>query len=201
MPDKLGPAQAELERAYREVNALVFADSCPPTCVVTIQTRGRKKALAWYAPNRWQNGGEKPLHEINICAEHLADGPERILKSLVHEMVHARNASMGIKDCSKGRYHNGKFKVAAEAVGLIVEKSKSCGWGHTELSSSLREKLSRVILRKDAFELARISSEGKKKEGTRLVKWTCGCDRNFWAKTQMDEVVCGKCNTSFLVQG
>ncbi len=192
----LSAAQAELESLYEQLNKKLFGGKLP-SIVITIQTKGRKQAKGWYAPERWEDGEKQANSEINFCAEHLRDGREEIVELMIHEMVHAMNARDGIKDCGKsGRYHNKKFRHAAEAVGLIVESSKACGHAHTELGPRLKDISSQVNLRDEAFTLVRKEKEGKGKTGTPLVKWTCGC-RNFWMKTDGEGIKCELCGNEF----
>jgi hypothetical protein len=192
----LSAAQAQLESLYDQLNAKLFSGKLP-SVVITIQSKGRKRAVAWFAPSRWVDGEKQESAEINFCAENLTDGKAALVETMIHEMVHAMNDRDGIKDHSaSGRYHNKKFMHAAEAVGLTVEKSTSCGWAHTELGPRIKDIVSEVNLQEDAFDMARKLLEKKGKDGTRLVKWTCGC-RNFWMKTDGEGILCELCGNKF----
>ena len=56
-------------------------------------------------------------------------------ETLLHEMVHLYNLMVDVQDTSRnGRYHNRKYRDAAIAHGLDVEKDKTYGWTITTLS-------------------------------------------------------------------
>lgn len=77
-------------------------------------------------------------HEINIGAGTLGRPIENVVATLLHEMVHYYNYEHGIQDCSRGNtYHNKRFRDAAEARGLHVERSDKYGWSHTEPTEEL----------------------------------------------------------------
>lgn len=63
-------AITELERIFTALLPLFNKDMPKP--VITIQSKGRKRCLAWFVEDKWQNDQEEPLAEINICAESLA---------------------------------------------------------------------------------------------------------------------------------
>jgi len=117
--DSIRPAIEELERAFKELAPLFKREMSLP--VITIQSRGRKNALGWFAKDRWSNTKGK-LPEINICAEHLAQSREDIAGVLIHEMVHYADALDGIHDCTVRQYHNENFKKRCDQVGLICQK-------------------------------------------------------------------------------
>lgn len=77
-------------------------------------------------------------HEINVGAGTLARPIEEVTATLLHEMVHYYNHTIGVQDCSRGNtYHNRRFKEAAEAHGLCVTHSDKYGWSHTSPDDSL----------------------------------------------------------------
>ncbi len=77
----LSAAQAQLESLYEQLNKKLFGGNLP-SIVITIQTKGRKQAKGWYAPERWEDGEKQANSEINFCAEHLRDGREEITETL-----------------------------------------------------------------------------------------------------------------------
>src|SRR5947209_18301490 len=124
-------AIGELERVYGELSDLFPTPM--PRPVITIQTRGRKNARAWFCADRWNDEYEKRTKaEFNICAEYLADGALGIAHSLLHEMVHQSNNVDGIRDCSSNQYHNKRFAERCQIVGLIA-KNGYRGWSDTEI--------------------------------------------------------------------
>jgi hypothetical protein len=132
--ESIRPAIEEVERAFRELTPLFKRDM--PLPVITIQSRGRRSALGWFARDRWSNTKGK-LPEINICAEHLAQAPEDIAGVLIHEMCHYADALDGVRDCTVRRYHNENFKKRCDQIGLVCEKMRGRGWANTSLSPEL----------------------------------------------------------------
>ena len=96
---------------------------------MTIQTQGRKTLFGWATThNAWSNTErDSGLREINICAEHLHRPINEIMGTLIHEMVHIHQGQNGIKGCSSNQYHNKKFKVGCEEMGLDVTRGQH-GW-------------------------------------------------------------------------
>jgi len=104
---------------------------------ITIQSTPRAYGHFSLREDTWVSkiGG---THEINIGAGTLARPIEDVVATLLHEMVHYHNFVCGIQDCSRGNtYHNRKFKEAAEARGLVVERSERYGWSRTSPSETL----------------------------------------------------------------
>ncbi len=193
--DTISAAIAELTRAFDELRPLfIGVKKSEPRPLILIQTTGRKSAYGWMAPNHWRNGKKKTLHEITITAEYLNRGTADIGETMLHEMAHWANLVQGIKDCSKGQYHNAKFKAAAEAVGLIVTKHRSRGWATTELGPEGKRHIRKLKLKKSAFAFARRQFHGAKAP-TRMKKWTCGCTIVRCA-TELN-AVCGTCTEYF----
>lgn len=91
-------------------------------------------AYGWCSTGKRWKSGESEFHEINISAEYLNRPIAETIGTLVHEMVHLDNIYKGVQDCSSnGRYHNKKFKAAAEAHGLTVTKLNGYGFARTAL--------------------------------------------------------------------
>ena len=104
---------------------------------ITIQSTPRAYGHFSLREDTWVSkiGG---THEINIGAGTLARPIEDVVATLLHEMVHYHNFVNGIQDCSRGNtYHNKRFKEAAEARGLVVERSERYGWSRTSPSETL----------------------------------------------------------------
>ncbi len=159
----------ELERVYDIIAKLNNLKAVRP--IITIQTKGRQNTLGWHWVKKWVNG-KKEFSELNICAENLNDNP---IETLVHEMVHHGNASVGLVDCNNQGYHNKIFKSLAEKYGLNVEKSGRYGWGLTSLSKELEKTIKdKVKVNKDIFKLYR-KTNIRLVAPTKMKKWTCGC--------------------------
>jgi hypothetical protein len=115
--------------------------------------RGRMNVLGHFAPIRWKTktADDVMLHEVVVVAEHLDRSAEDIFETLLHEAAHALNFARGIFDCSPtSQYHNGKFKNAAEELGLEVVKVPHYGWAYTTLQEETRCVYAAVIAELDA---------------------------------------------------
>jgi hypothetical protein len=75
--------------------------------------------------------------EVFIATELLADGAAGVFGVLLHEAAHAIAATRDIKDTSRqGRYHNSRFKLIAEEVGLAGTRDPEIGWSLTALNTT-----------------------------------------------------------------
>lgn len=85
-------------------------------------------------------------------------------------MVHLQNLQDGVQDTSRsGTYHNKKFKEAAEAHGLTVEKGEKYGWHKTTLNPEALEFVQ--SLGKQGFTLVRprpLGLKGSSKGGDQV---------------------------------
>src|SRR5512136_341014 len=109
-PPSILPIVSALERAHAHFNSCLFGGMLRRMPTVTVQTRGRKAALGWYAYTGWGDGKGHNAAELNVSAEFTRRPAEEVLLTLVHEMVHQRAHEGEIKDTSRdGRYHNKTF--------------------------------------------------------------------------------------------
>jgi hypothetical protein len=165
--------------------------------VVTIQTAGRKRAVGWYWSDRWMNSKKAAIHEINLCAEHLRthDMGELIL----HELAHAENASLGIKDCTKNQTHNKHFKAMAERLGLkVADYHPKYGFGFTELDRVGKTFLKKVGFKYHIFKLARLVIVKAKKKAKGLRLYECEeCGQKIRAATDTLDCQCNECDAPF----
>jgi hypothetical protein len=189
------PAIAELERAFVALSVLFKREM--PLPVITIQTRGRRLALGWYAHQRWQNGEPGGMSEINLCAEYLARDVADVAEVLLHEMCHYANALDGIEDCSHNQYHRKSFKERCDAVGLHCERMDGRGWACTRLTPELAARVEDIGIDAGAFALFR-KARPQAKAGSRMKKWRCGCTTTRAAVEV--EAACLKCGQKFLRQ-
>jgi len=198
------PLIAEAERTVREC-ITHFGLKCKPEQIsITIASKGRKAALGWFWGNSWREpksikaNTDVSWHEINLSAEHLdtCDVGELI----IHEMAHAENHTLGIRDCTGGRMHNKHFKVMAERLGLLVKpRSKSVGFGYTELGPDAKAFLTKIAFRRDVFLRHRNERvAGPKSGGSRMIKCECtGCGyvariTQKWIDVGLPTCVCGE---------
>ena len=167
----LAPVIAECERILREAITHYQLKTKPESIVVTIQTKGKKNALGWFWEARWKSTDKQTVNEINLSAETLRNcNPGEVL---IHELAHAENATLGVKDCS-GRAHNKHFKAMAEQLGLTVAKrDKAVGYGFTDLGDGAKAFLAKAKYNPEIFALNRLEPGKTATAGTRLIKAEC----------------------------
>ncbi len=167
-------ASIELQNIYREANKFLFQGKLPMV-EITIQSKGRSDVLGWFTVDKvWQNVKKDSRHEINLVAEHLNRPLEEIVGTVIHEMVHYKNLIDKVKDCSGNQYHNKKFKAAAEAVYLEVEKGKR-GFAYTSLSDKLKDWVKKKKFDETAFSYFRMMIRKANPAKTKMKKWECNC--------------------------
>ena len=151
------------------------------------------------------------------CAEYLNRPPELVITTLMHEMCHLWNIQNDIQDCSrKGQYHNGRFKEAAEARGLLVFQDVRYGWCITKPGPEFTDlvlkncragcfKLERAKTYRDGTpKVTKPGEDGKEVTTTRTRqsyrKYTCpGC--GLIARTTKDAtLLCGDCQQTMTLE-
>jgi hypothetical protein len=188
--NSIRPAIEELERMYKAFVPLFWREM--PVPVITIQSKGRRKAMGWHSPAAWRNADPGELGEINVAAEYLDQSIEDTAEKMLHEMVHRANALDGIRDYTLFMYHNRKFKVGCDKIGLVCEKDAGHGWAQTSLSDALRAKVQALNINGDAFSLFRVERETAK---TKMLKWQCSCTT---IRTAIElDATCNKCGLKF----
>ena len=77
--------------------------------------------------------------EVFMATELVARGATDMFAVLLHEAAHTIASRRGIKDTSRqGRYHNGRFRMIAEEVGLEGERDPERGWSLMALSAEAK---------------------------------------------------------------
>lgn len=77
-------------------------------------------------------------HELNIGAGTLDRDIADVVSTLLHEATHLYNLQEGVQDTSRGgRYHNKRFREAAEARDLKISYDPKIGWSITEPTEAL----------------------------------------------------------------
>ena len=109
-----------------------------PDVVVAVasgsQGRGRSVRRGHFGPDRWERAGVW-MPELFVGAEGLAAGARDVLSTLLHEAAHGIAIAREISEASdNGRYHNKKYKVLAEEVGLAVARHERLGWSLTTIT-------------------------------------------------------------------
>jgi len=196
----LKPVIEELESLFSKFNKAFFEGKLEKP-VITVSPDHTRGAYGWCTGwKAWQDGAkEGGYYEINLCAEYLNRPFEETCSTMIHEMVHLQNLQDGVQDTSRsGSYHNKKFKEAAEAHGLTVEKGDKYGWHKTSLAP---ETLTFVqSLGKQGFSLVRPKVnglKGAKSSGSSSRKYVCPCCGLIIRATKEVRVICAECEVEF----
>ena len=197
-----------------------------PHAVMVLGTgieRGRLVKLGHWWGGRWVADGQS-RGEVLLAGEALHLAPSEVFEILLHEAAHGINAARGIKDTSRGgRYHNQRFKAAAEEVLLRVRAMPPYGLARTLLTPEATERYTDTIAGLGhAMRIARLldpsvqldggkddrkTTEGQlggERSGERgksqAVTTACGCGRKMrMAPTVLaaGPVLCGLCGAEF----
>jgi len=180
--------------------------------VITMSGEGRRRAYGWFFPKQiWQDGEEVRHYEINICPEHLNRPIEEVCETLLHEMIHLKNALSGIVDCHRnGLYHTKKFQTCAERHGLKAMKTEKYGWAKTSLKDETLDFIKSLNL--ETFKLFRNLNfpsddiEGGDEDSTETPKpsssrkYVCpSCDVNVRATKEV-LIRCEKCQELLTIE-
>ena len=192
----------ELYRLFEELNKKIYKNELPEPAIL-IQNQGKHKGtLGWCTTKEIWADKENTIkkYEITMCAEYLNRNIHEIAGTMLHEMVHLDNIRDGVKDCTRaGKYHNKKFKAAAEAAGLIVELSDLYGWSQTKLSPDLIQWIKTLNINLNGFKLARsfeLAKKGTKKSSTR--KYQCPYCENTVRATKDVNIICKDCGCEYI---
>lgn len=177
----LRPIISELEELFKLLNNRFYQGQLVSP-VITISPDTTKGSYGWCTTwKAWSRADDPDItsghYEINICSEHIARDPAAVAGTLLHEMAHLYNLQNNIKDCSRGgTYHNKRFKVTAEAHGLLVSETDKYGWAVTELTpeaeSYVREHVSQFSLQRR--KLQKVTGKKKKQSSRKYVCPGCG---------------------------
>lgn len=177
----------QLENLFGVFNKTYFENQLSKP-IITVSPDTTKGAYGWCTSwKAWKEAGHEDsgYYEINICAEYLSRSYEEVAETMLHEMVHLYNLEEGVKDTSRaGTYHNKKYKEAAEAHGLNVEKTEKYGWCKT----SLKEEAKAVV---ESF-MKEIGKTSFKKSNS--IKYVCPCCGIIVRATKVVNIKCFDCD-------
>ena len=198
-----------LQEAYDYLNVALFEGSLPQV-LITLQRHPH--ALGYFSAGRFQSRGDvgQQIHEVALTPDGFTGNKdEKILSTLVHEMVHVWQQENGKP--GRGRYHNREWALKMCTIGLMPSTTGKPGGAVTGESVSHyileggrfavacgaflnRYRLaweSAVVRANDTFgDGTRVAGEspdgsdtpGKSAKQTRT-KFTCpNCGLNVWAK-------------------
>lgn len=196
-----------LEKLFRILNADKFGGELE-TPVITVQSTPR--AYGHITCGKvWGNVKGDNQYELNIGAGTLNRPIENVVATLLHEMVHLYNLMHDIQDCSRGNtYHNKKFKVKAEEVGLVIEHDPRIGWSVTSPSEELIDYIidqgwEEILINRN--EYIRIGGRsgngngdsspdgGKTRKPSSTRKYQCPCCGMSVRATKTVRIICADC--------
>lgn len=195
-----------LEKMYRQLNIDKFGGELEEP-VITIQSTPRSYGHVTCG-KVWRRK-DSAAYELNIGAESLSRPIENVVSTLLHEMVHIYNLQHDIKDTSRGNsYHNKRFKVKAEEVGLHIDHDPRIGWSITSPTEELIEYIiaqdwTDIYINRGNLPRVRVGTGGtdsdtapgsvaKKPSSTR--KYQCPNCKNSVRATKAVNIICADCS-------
>jgi len=208
-PPPVVPAVSTLLKVLEDLWAAIRGHhpEIPPVVIIIASGTGGKQAK-WghHAPGRWHHGSTEHA-EVMISGEGLTRTPREVLATLLHEAAHALAAARGITDTSRqGRYHNRKFALLAEELGLSVQEDPSgqFGWTVTTVpdatASRYADGLALLTAAMTVWRSAERTTATARKRDTNLIAATCPCGRTIRvAASTLKEapITCQACDGSF----
>jgi curved DNA-binding protein CbpA len=205
-PGPDGPAISGIVRVLEDIWRTIRARHGELPAVVIIiasGTDGKQAVFGHHAPGRWQAGNEQRA-EIMISGEGLRRTPREVLGTLLHEAAHALAAARGIKDTSRqGRYHNTKYKMLAEELGITVTFDPTIGWSLTSVPDATAEDYAgQLAALQAAMTLWRTDEElaPTARRNSNLIAAICPCGRSIRAASSTlaeAPIVCTACGEPF----
>lgn len=182
-----------------------------PGVVITLGAGSGSGALklGHFAPGRWQRG-EGQLPELFVGGEGLARGGRDVLGTLLHEGAHGVASVREIQDVSRqGRFHNARYRVLAEELGLAVAKVGTLGWTATTVPDTTAALYRAEVRRLDAALVAYRHAElgtgrGGRTSSNNGVAARCECGRRIRVAQSVLEagpITCGICGSDFETAG
>lgn len=165
--NKLNDTISHIQHMYSSFNRSLKAD-LPDNIIFTLIPNRTTKSryLGWFFNSKWTDGKDN-IHELNITPDHLNRPVKDIAETIIHEMVHLKNAIRGIEDCNRTQYHNKNFKKQAEEFGLTVTRTRTKGYAYTALGEKaqtiVNEYIDQTLKGENPFKVFRCPSESTSK--------------------------------------
>lgn len=188
-----------LQRAYDRFNADLFSGALPG-CLITMQRKAA--ALGYFAPDRFGDGNIV-TDEIALNPDHFKTrGSEKVLSTLVHEMVHLWQHHFGRP--GRGSYHNREWADRMHSVGLTPSDTGAPGGRETgqRMSHFIKadgrfQEVYKTLAFGALYHDLWGQSEGRKKVAQTKAKsktrYTCPqCGLNAWARPDV-RIICAEC--------
>ena len=203
------PAVSTLLKILEDLWAAIRAHHLEiPAVVIIIASGTGGKHAKWghHAPGRWHHGSTEHA-EVMISGEGLNRSPREVLATLLHEAAHALAAVRGITDTSRqGRYHNRKFALLAQELGLDIAEDPSgqFGWTLTTIPDNTARRytdgLALLTAAMTVWRNAEHTAATSRKRDTNLIAASCPCGRTIRvAASTLKEapITCQACDGSF----
>jgi hypothetical protein len=123
-------------------------------CSWPVGSRGSKKILGQCVAPEVSGDGTTEVYVVPTIAE-----PKMVMGVLVHELVHA---AVGVR-----HGHKAPFKAACDKLGLVGKATEALP------GKGLQAELEPVIELLGAYPHAPVNLDGRKKQGTRMLKAVC----------------------------
>lgn len=201
--DTITPIIKALEAGWASIQA---NHPTVPGAVILCGPALKAGLLGHFAPQHWQNTAAEPLHEVLITAESLQRKPAQIMCTLIHEAAHASNNTKKVRDVIRNGYHNKKFKLEAEMMGLTVHKDGNRGTAGTTIPDETTELYRDEIAQlKSVLKLYRRSfkkgtGSAKPRQKSRMLKCECPCGFIIRLSRKVFEatgILCETCDEHF----
>lgn len=204
---KMSRTVGTLEKMYNAMNQDKFKGKLP-TPIITVQSK--PGTYGHCSVRRIWRRKDDYTYELNIAAEHLASPIEEIINTLLHEMVHIKCLTEGIKDVSRGgQYHNDRFREEAEKTGMKCEYTgKKCGWNtitsDMELEYAIKKGWSEFLI--ERANINKPTAGGGPASGpdgaptasaaqpkSHIRKYQCPKCKNSVRASKIVNIICGDC--------
>ena len=198
---------AALEHAWQQIRAR--HPDLPRVQIVIGQGSGHRGGLllGQLAPERWQPPGllGELVHELLVGGEGLARGPADVFTTLLHEAAHALALAREVADTSRdGRYHNKRYKILAQELGLEVQRDAQQGFSTTSLTALTRARYQPAIGAIAAAITLHRLPEPPATVGRNLSVAVCGCPRRIRVAAgtlRAGPITCEICQQPFSTAG
>jgi hypothetical protein len=128
-----------------------------------------------------------------------------VLTTVRHEATHALADIREIQDTSRqGRWHNRRFAMLADELGMDTTKDPRIGWSLCQLRDTTAARY-RVVLDDLSAALAmyrhpELADTGGRRNSNNPISCTCGCPRRIRvaaAVLELGPITCGVCGNEF----
>jgi hypothetical protein len=173
--------------------------------VASGSTARNQLVLGHFAGGRWQHGDDR-LPEVLVSGEGLRRPVPEVLTTLLHEAAHGLAALRGIKDTSRqGRWHNRRFAVLADELGLDTTAHPALGWSPSTLrpatAAHYAPTLDRLTTALSVYRHPEPAGAGTgRTSNNNPVACACGCGRKIRAaRTVLEQgpIRCALCGDDF----